>query len=100
MTTRMEKVARDVAVTAAKKAGATQHSALDQQEFEAAFQAAWPTPDSVRPMNDAINTAAQAASYCTAQDRDIWQITLNRFWHPRSEGNSRRIPQRRPAQLP
>ena len=82
MITRMEKVAQDVVLTAARKAGTAPQSALDQQTFKAAFQAAWPIPDSARPMNDAINTAAQAASNCTTQDSDTWKITLNQFWHP------------------
>ena len=82
MITRMEKVAQDVVLTAARKAGTAPQSALDQQTFKAAFQAAWPIPDSARPMNDAINTAAQAASNCTTQDSDTWKTTLNQFWHP------------------
>ena len=82
MNTRMEKVTKDVVLTAARKAGADPQSALDQQTFEAAFQAVWPIPDSVRPMNDAINTAAQAASSFTAQDSNTWETTLTQFWRP------------------
>ncbi|CAI8005489.1 hypothetical protein GBAR_LOCUS4277 [Geodia barretti] len=82
MITRMEKVAQDVVLAAARKAGAVPQRALDQQTFKEAFLATWPIPDSARPMNDAINTAAQAASNCTGQDSNTWETTLNQFWRP------------------
>ena len=82
MTTKMEKVAQDVVITAARMAGTAPHRALDQQAFKSAFQEAWPIPGSVRPMNDAIKTAAQAASNCTGKDTDTWQTILKQCWHP------------------
>ena len=85
MTTRMEKVAEDVALTALSKAGSEANMALHLEASKAAFQAAWPTPDSTRPMNDAINTAAQAASNCTGQDAETWESSIGQVWQPAVE---------------
>ena len=82
MTTKMEKVAQDLVLAAARMAGSAPHRVLDQQAFMSAFQEAWPIPGSSRPMNDAINTGAQAASNCTGQDTDSWQNILKQCWHP------------------
>ena len=80
MTTRMEKVAEDVALTALGKAGYEAPTALHLEASKGAFQALWPIPDSTRPMNDAINSAAQAASNCTGQDAETWQSKVGQVW--------------------
>ena len=85
MTTRMEKVAEDVALTALGKAGYEALTALHLEASKGAFQALWPIPDSTRPMNDAINTAAQAASNCTGQDAETWQSNVDQVWQPAVE---------------
>ena len=85
MTTRMEKVAEDVALTALGKAGYEARTALHLEASKGAFQALWPIPDSTRPMNDAINTAAQAASNCTGQDAETWQSKVGQVWQPAVE---------------
>ena len=85
MTTRMEKVAGDVALTALGKAGYEARTALHPESSKAAFQVLWPIPDSSRPMNDAINTAAQAASNCTGQDVETWQSRVGQVWQPAVE---------------
>ena len=36
-------------------------------------------------MNDAINTAAQAASNCTGQDAETWQSNVGQVWQPAVE---------------
>ncbi len=80
MTTRMEKVAEDVALTAIDRAGYEALTALHLEATKGAFQALWPIPDSTRPMNDAINSAAQAASNCTGQDAETWQSKVGQVW--------------------
>ena len=85
MTTRMEKVAEDIALTALGKAGYEALTALHLEASKGAFQALWPIPDSTRPMNDAINTAAQAASNCTGQDAETWQSKVGQVWQPAVE---------------
>ena len=100
MTTKMERVAQDVVMTAARMAGTAPHRTLDQEAFKSAFQEAWPIPGSARPMNDAINTAAQAASKCTGQDMDILADHTGAMLAPGSDTGGQRIPQQCPAQLP
>ncbi len=85
MPTRMERVAEDVALTALGKAGHEAQTALHLEASTGAFQALWPIPDSTRPMNDAINTAAQAASNCTGQDAGTWQSNVGQVWQPAVE---------------
>lgn len=82
MTTRMEKVAEDVALTALAKATSGAQTASQQEALKAAFRAMWPIQDSIRPLTDAVIAAAQAASSCTGQDADTWQSRLNQLWQP------------------
>ena len=72
MTTRMEKVAEDVALTALAKASSEAQTARQQEAVKAAFPALWPTHDSTRPLTDAIIiAAAEAASRCTGQQERV-----------------------------
>ena len=85
MTTRMEKVAEDVALTALGKTGYDAQTDLHLKASKDAFQALWPIPDSTRPMNDAMKTAAHAASNCTGQDAETWQSNVGQIWQPAVE---------------
>ena len=85
MTTRMEKVNEDIALAALRKVGSAAKPALRLEASREAFQAAWSTPDSTRPMNDAINTAARVANNCTGQDADNWKGKLEQVWQPAVE---------------
>ena len=82
MTTRMEKVAEDVALTVLQKTGSAADPPFQPETLKEAFQARWPTPDSRQPMNDAMSAAAQAASSCTGQDVDSWKTTVSQAWQP------------------
>ena len=80
MTSRMEKVAEDIALTALRNATPTGDPPLKLETLKEAFQARWPVPDSTMPMNDAMSAAAQAASNCTGQDAVNWQTTVSQVW--------------------
>ena len=82
MTTRMEKVAEDVALTVLQKAGSTAQRPLQPETLKEAFHARWPTPDSRTPMNDAMSAAVQAASSFTGQDAGSWKATMSQAWQP------------------
>ena len=85
MSTRMEKVAQDVALKALRSAAATSDPPLDPQTLTEAFQAGWPVRDRQRPMNDTITAAGRAASQCAGQDADAWTSTFSQAWHPAVE---------------
>ena len=85
MTTRMEKVAKDVALTVLRKADCGTDPPLQPETLKEAFQAKWPTPNSRKPMNDAVHAAAQAASSCTGQDEESWKTTVSQAWQPAVE---------------
>lgn len=80
MNSRMEKVAKDVALAALRCASAASDSPLDYDALKEAFQARWPTNDSLRPMKDAMSASAQAGSRCSGEDADSWKITMSRTW--------------------
>ena len=85
MNTRMEKVAEDVALTALRSAGTASDPPLEPETLKEAFRARSPTQDSQRPMNDAMDAAAQAAGNCSGQDAESWQTTMSRAWQPAVE---------------
>ena len=80
MTSRMEKVAQDIALTALRQASPTGDPPLKLETIKEAFQAGWPVPDSTMPINDAMSAAAQAASDCTSQDAENWQMAVSQAW--------------------
>ena len=80
MTSRMEKVAEDIALTALLKATPTGDPPLKLGPLKEAFQAGWPVPDSSMPMNDAMSAAVQAASKCTGQDAGNWHMAVSQAW--------------------
>ena len=80
MTSRMEKVAEDIALAALQKATPTGEQPLKLETLKEAFQAGWPVPDSTIPINDAMSAAAQAASSGTGQDAENWQTAVSQAW--------------------
>ena len=80
MNSRMEKVAKDVALIALGSAGTVSNPPIEPEALKEAFQAIWPTQDNQRPMNDAMGAAAQAASGCSGQNAENWQTTMSRSW--------------------
>ena len=84
MSTRMEKVAQDVALKALRAAAATSDPVIDTERLRETFQARWPTQNSQRPMNDAI-TAVQAARNRAGQDADAWTTAITLAWQPAVE---------------
>lgn len=54
MTTRMEKVAEDVALTALVKGTSGAQTARQQEALKAEFRSLWPTQDSTLPLTDAL----------------------------------------------
>ena len=79
MTSRMEKVAEDIALAALRKATLTTKPPLQMETLKEAFQARWPVAESNRPMNDAMRAAAQVISSCTDEDG---QSTVSQAWQP------------------
>ena len=83
MTTRMERVAEDIAMAALLKAGATAEPPLQTETLEEAFQSRWPTQGSKLPMNDAMSAAIHATRSSIGQDADRWKTTaVSDTWHP------------------
>ena len=74
MTTRMDKVAADVALAVLEKAAlTTDHSHTLIQ----AFTAKWPLIDSPKPINHAIRLAAQEASSYKGESMGTWTTRLS-----------------------
>ena len=82
MTTRMEKVAEDVALAVLRNTGPSARPPLLPERIAQAFQAQWPIPDSRTPMNDAMGAAARAAASCAGQNADSWKKTIYQAWQP------------------
>ena len=80
MNTRMEKVARDVALKALLKYTSAVQPSLHPEKLKEAFLAEWPLPDSNTPMNDAMRAAAQAVGNCSGQDADTWETAVSQQW--------------------
>ena len=85
MTTRMEKVAEDVALAVLRKAGPAAEPPIQPETLKEAFWERWPTPGSRYPMNDAMRAAEQAASRYSGQDEDGWKTTVSQALHPAVE---------------
>lgn len=79
MNTRMEKVARDVALKALLKSVSAVQPHLQTEMLEEAFHAKWPLPDSNTPMKDAM-AAAQAVGNCSGQGTDTWETAVSQQW--------------------
>ena len=81
MTTRMEKVAEDVALTALQKATRESQSHLDPQELKTTFQASWPPEGSQQPMNDALKAITSAAAPSQGGPaQETWNILVQKAW--------------------
>ena len=86
MYSRMEKVAKDVALAALRSASTASDPPLDYDALKEAFQVRWPAKDSQRPMNDAMSASVQAASSSSEQDVDIWKTAISRTWGTAVQG--------------
>ena len=82
MTTRMEKVAEDIALTVLRNTGSSANPPLHPETLAQAFQAGWPIPDSRTPMSDAMSAAAQAAISYTGRIPAGWKIAVHKAWEP------------------
>ena len=81
MTTRMERVAEDVALTALKKAAQESGSRLDLQELKTTFQGNWPPEGSRQPMNDALKAITSAAGPIQGEPgQETWNTLVQKAW--------------------
>ena len=80
MHSRMEKVAKDVALAALRSASTASDPPLAYDALKEVFQAGWPTKDSQRPMKDAMSASGHAASRCSAQNADSWKTAISLTW--------------------
>ena len=81
MTTRMEKVAEDVALTALQKASNASGSPPNPAGLKTAFRANWPPDGSQRPLLDAMKAAANAADGIhNATGQESWTSLLEKTW--------------------
>ena len=81
MTTRMEKVAEDIALTALKTATSLSESNLDSEALRLAFLSDWPPEGSHSPMTDAMNKAITAAGFAdNGPEEETWHGLLEKAW--------------------
>ena len=80
MNTKMENVTEAIALRALERTAPAAQPSLRLEKLKEAFQAEWPLPESDTPMKDAMDAAAQAASSCTSQYVDFWEITMSQTW--------------------
>lgn len=80
MYTRMEKVARDVALKVLLKSASAAQQPLQPEMIKEAFLAEWPLPDSNAPMKDAMRVAARVADNCSGQGADTWETAVSQQW--------------------
>ena len=78
MTTRMEKVAEDVAMAAIRNAStAAAPPLLPAEKLQESFREAWPTGDSRTPINDAMTAVVNATTAGVhPQDRETWKARM------------------------
>ena len=81
MTTRMEKVAEDVALAAIRNASTAAAPLLQPEKLQESFRAAWPTGESRTPINDAMNAGVNATTAGVhPQDRETWKARMEDAW--------------------
>lgn len=81
MTTRMENVAEDVALTALRKATRESEFPLDPEKLKETLRASWPSKGSQQPMNHALKAAAEAASQEEdGANSEEWSDLLEKAW--------------------
>ena len=77
MTTRMERVAEDIALATLRKACALAEPALQPEKLHEQFRTMWPAGGSRLPMNDAMGAAVHSAY---APDRESWKTLMEDAW--------------------
>ena len=81
MTTRMEKVAEDVALTALNRASSVAESTLDSDTLRAAFLKDWPPEGSQNPMADAMKMVVTAAGFTdNGPQEETWHGLVENAW--------------------
>ena len=85
MYTRMEKVARDVALKVLLKSAPAAQQPLQPEMIKEAFLAEWPLPDSNTPMKDAMRAAAKAVGNCSGQGAGTWETAVSQQWQAAAE---------------
>ena len=81
MTTRMERVAEDIALATLRKASTLAEQPLHPEKLQEGFNAKWPAQDSRLPMNEAMSAAVGAATNSThAPDRESWKARIVDAW--------------------
>ena len=81
MTTRMERVAEDIARATLRKACTLAEPALQPEKFHERFRTMWPAGDSRLPMNDAMSAVVGAAAHSAhAPDRELWKTLMEDAW--------------------
>ncbi len=81
MTTRMERVAEDIALATLRKASTLAEQPLHPEKLQEGFHTKWPAQDSRLPMNEAMSAAVGAATNSThAPDRESWKTRIVDAW--------------------
>ena len=81
MTTRMERVAEDIALATLRKACTLAEPALQPEKLHEQFRTMWPAGGSLLPMNDAMSAVVGAAAHSThVPDRESWKTLMEDAW--------------------
>ena len=81
MTTRMERVAEDVALAALGKTSALAEPPLQPEKLQGRFRATWLAGDGMLPLNDAMSAAVDAAAHSTHKpDWESWKTLMEDAW--------------------
>ena len=81
MTTRMERVAEDVALAALQKASTLGEPPLQPEKLHERLRATWPAGDGRLPMNDAMSAAVDAAiTDAHERNRESWETLMEDAW--------------------
>ena len=81
MTTRMERVAEDIALATLRKACALAEPPIQPEKLHERFRTMWPAGDSRLPMNDAMSAVVGAAAHSAhAPDRESWKTLMEDAW--------------------
>ena len=81
MTTRMERVAEDIALATLRKACTLAEPALQPEKLHEQFRTMWPAGGSLLPMNDAMSAVVGAAAHSAhVPDRESWKILMEDAW--------------------
>ena len=81
MTTRMERVAEDIALATLRKACTLAEPALQPEKLHEQFRTMWPAGGSLLPMNDAMSAVVGGAAHSAhVPDRESWKTLMEDAW--------------------